>query len=120
MPQPESPEHGLTFDLGRIERELRQEDAYEHDGHTARTLLKTPDLRVLLIVMKGGSRMAEHQANASGSIQALSGQLSCHLPDRKVELTAGQLLVLAGGLRHDVEATVDSTLVLTLGWRDEQ
>ena len=119
MPQPQSPEHGLTFDLSAIERELRQEDAYQTDGHTARTLLRAPDLRVLLIVMKGGSRMAEHQAIASASIHALSGQLRLHLPDRTVELPAGQLLVLAGGLRHDVEAAIDSTCVLTLGWRDE-
>jgi|RhiMethySRZTD1v2_1073278.scaffolds.fasta_scaffold21049_5 quercetin dioxygenase-like cupin family protein len=119
MPQPESPEHGLTFDLGAIEREMRQEDAYERNGHAARTLLRAPDLRVLLIVIKGGSRMAEHQAIASASIHALSGQLRLQLPDRTVELRAGQLLALGGGLRHDVEAAIDSTFVLTLGWRDE-
>jgi quercetin dioxygenase-like cupin family protein len=119
MPQPESPEHGLTFDLGAIEREMRQEDAYERNGHTARTLLRAADLRVLLIVMKAGSRMAEHQATASASIHALSGQLQLHLPDRTVELRAGQLLALGGGLRHDVEAAIDSTFVLTLGWHDE-
>jgi quercetin dioxygenase-like cupin family protein len=120
MPQPESPEHGLTFDLGAIEREMRQEDGYERNGHTARTLLRAPDLRVQLIVIRSGSRMAEHQAIASASIHALSGQLRLHMPDRTVELSAGQLLVLGGGLRHDVEAAIDSAFVLALGWRDEQ
>ena len=119
MPQPESPQHGLTFDLGAAEREMRLEDGYERNGHTARTLMRAPDLRVQLIVIKAGSRMAEHQANASGSILALSGQLRLHLPDRTVELPAGQLLVLGGGLRHDVEADIDSSFVLTLGWREE-
>ena len=119
MPQPESPEHGLAFDLGAIEREMRQEEVYEHNGHTARTLVRAPDLRVQLIVMKGGSRMAEHQASASASIHALSGQLLLHLPERRVELAAGQLLVLGGGLRHDIEAATDSSLVLTLGWHEE-
>ena len=119
MPQPESPEHGLTFDLGATEREMRQEDGYERNGHTARTLMRAPDLRVQLIVMKGGSRMADHQANASGAILALSGQLRLHLPNRTVELPAGRILVLAGGLRHDVEADIDSSFVLTLGWREE-
>ena len=118
MPQPESPEHGLTFDLAETERAMRQEDAYERNGHTARTLMRTPDLRVLLIAIKGGSRMADHQTTASASIHALSGRLSLHLPDRTVELAAGQLLALGGGLRHDVEAAIDSTFVLTLGWRD--
>jgi quercetin dioxygenase-like cupin family protein len=119
MSQPESAEHGVAFDLGAIEREMRQEGAYERNGHTARTLLRAPDLRVLLIVIKGGSRIAEHQAIASASIHALSGQLRLRLPDRTVELRAGQLVVLGGGLRHDVEAAIDSTFVLTLGWHDE-
>jgi hypothetical protein len=95
-----------------------KEDPYERNGHTARTLLRAPDLRVLLIVIKGGSRMAT-PAIASASIHALSSQLRLHLPDRTVELRAGHLLALGGGLRHDVEAAIDSTFVLTLGWHDE-
>jgi hypothetical protein len=83
MPQPESPGHGLTFDLGAIEHAMRQEEAYERNGHTARTLLRAPDLRVLLIVIKGGSRMAEHQAIASASIHALWGCLRCACPSAR-------------------------------------
>jgi hypothetical protein len=33
-----------------------------------------------------------------------------------VELRAGQLLVLERGVRHDVEAVVESSFLLTLGW----
>jgi hypothetical protein len=43
-----------------------------------------------------------------------------HLPDRVVDLGANQLLVLAGGVRHDVEATTDSSFVLTLSWHGER
>ena len=40
MPRPESPEHGLLFDLDAVDGEMRGAAAYERDGHTARTLLR--------------------------------------------------------------------------------
>ena len=86
------------------------------EGHTARTLTREHDLRIVLIVMKAASRIAEHHANETASIHALSGHLRLHILNRAVELSAGQLLVLERGLRHDVEAVVESAFLLTLGW----
>ena len=120
MPKPESPQHGVTFDLGAIEREMRQEEPYRREGHTARTLVHAPDLRVVLVAIKGGSRIAEHHASKSASVHTISGHVRLHLPDRTVELPAGQMLVLGPGLSHDVEAATDSAFVLTLGWHNEQ
>jgi quercetin dioxygenase-like cupin family protein len=105
-----------VFDLGAIDREMRQDGADEREGHTARTLVHAPDLRVLLVVMKAGSRIAEHRANETASIHTVSGHVCLRLPDRTVELPAGQLLALGPGLQHDVEARIDSTFILTLGW----
>jgi len=116
MSAPESPRHGLVFDLAVLENEMRQEDAYAKGGHTARTLVRTPDQRIVLIVMKAGARLAEHQASESASLQVVGGHVRLHLPDRVVDLDANQLLVLAGGIRHDVEATSESSLLLTLSW----
>lgn len=112
----QSAEQGVVFDLSVVDRELRQEDAYQRAGHTARTLVRSPDLRVVVLVMKGGARIAEHQAQQSASIHTVSGQLRLHLPDRTVDLPAGQILALAPGLRHDVEAISDTMFVLTLGF----
>ena len=116
MTKPESASAGVTFDLATAERELRAEDAYLRQGHTARTLVREPDLRILLLVMKVDSRIAEHQANETASIHALSGHVRLHLLGRVVDLRSGQLLVLERGLRHDVEAVLDSAFLLTLGW----
>jgi quercetin dioxygenase-like cupin family protein len=116
MSKPESPAGGVVFDLAAAEREMRKEDAYEREGHTARTLTREPDLRIVLVVMKAASRIPEHRAGETASIHALSGQVRLHLPNRLVELAAGQLLVLERGLRHDVEAVADSSFLLTLGW----
>jgi quercetin dioxygenase-like cupin family protein len=120
MSAPESPRNGLVFDLAAIEREMRQEDAYTKGGHTARTLVRTPDQRIVFIVMKDGARLAEHQASESASLNVVVGHVRLHLPDRVVDLGKNQLLVLAGGIRHDVEATSDSSFVLTLSWHGNQ
>jgi quercetin dioxygenase-like cupin family protein len=116
MHKPESIDTGTSFDLNALERELRVEEQYARSGHMARTLVRAPDQRVVLMVMKAGARIPEHQADGTASIQLLSGRVSFGLPSRSVEMKSGELLVLAAGLRHQVEAREESTLLLTLGW----
>lgn len=118
MKKPVSPQHGVTFNLAAVAQELRSEPSYQRDGHIARTLVRTPDQRVVLIVLEGGRRMSQHQAEATASIQTISGNIRLQLPDRPVDLAAGELLVLGHGLEHDVEAQDESAFLLTLGWRD--
>src|SRR5688500_5701042 len=98
MSKPESTAGGLVFDLATDDHEMRAEDAYIRDGHTARTLVRKPDLSIVLVVMKAGGRMADH--HATGSIQALSGHARLRVLDAVIDLPAGRLLVLGRGLRH--------------------
>ncbi len=108
-----------ALDLAAVDAELRAEAAYLRDGHTARTLAREADLRIVLVAMKAGARIAEHRANETAAVQALSGHMRLHLPDTTTDLHAGQLLVLERGLKHDVEAVTDSAFLLTLGWRTD-
>lgn len=109
--------HSASFDMADIAQEMRSEDIYVRDGHSARTLVREADLRVVLIVMREGAVIKEHQAAETASVHALAGHVRLRLPDRAVELPSGRLLVLEQGLRHDVEALEESTFLLTLGWR---
>ena len=116
MTAPQSPTQGVTFELSALSEELRAEPAYQHSGHTARTLTRTEDLRVVLVALQAGKQLAEHQAKVTATVQALSGRVRLRLPSHTVELVAGQLLVLAAGLPLDVQALDDSLFLLTLGW----
>jgi len=120
MTKLKSPEHGLTFDLEAVAEELRAEAVYARDGQTARTLIRTPDLRVVLVALRAGKRISEHHASVTASVQTLSGHVRLQLPDRTADVPAGHLLVLGSGLPHDVYAETDSTFVLTLGWQQNQ
>ena len=119
MQEPQSPVQGITFDIAPIAAEMRGESAYEREGHTARTLVRETDLRVVLVVMKGGGIIKEHRANETASIHVLSGRVCVRLRDRTVDLPSGRLLVLERGLPHNVEATEESAFLLTLGWHEK-
>ena len=111
----------LQIDLDRELQQLRQEDSWQREtGRSSKTLAKYPDFRIVLILMKGGTRMRQHRAEGRISIQQLKGQVCIHLAHRKVNLSAGHLLVLDCGVLHDVEALEESALLLTISWRREK
>jgi quercetin dioxygenase-like cupin family protein len=64
--------------------------------------------------------MNEHRAEGRVSIHALLGRICVHLPDKKVNLAVGQLLVLDCGMVHDVEAVEESAFLLTIAWPEPQ
>jgi hypothetical protein len=109
----------LQIDLEAELSQLRQEDSLQREtGRSSITIAKYPDLRVVLILMKGGSRMRQHRAEGRISIQQLKGRTRIHLDtSRKMDLCAGHLLVLDCGVLHDVEALDESALLLTICWR---
>ena len=107
----------LTLDLNREIEQLRSEGRWQ-SGHTAKTLAKYPDLRVVLIVIKAGGRLEKHRAEGRIAVQTLDGRIRLNSAERSVELAAGQMLTLEGGIPHDVEGIVDSAFLLTMVWRD--
>lgn len=116
MNAPTAPDRGVTFDLETVAQELRTEEPYRREGQTARTLIRTPDLRMVVVAVEAGKTISEHHAKVTACLQTLSGHLRVQLPDLGVDLPQGQLLVLGAGLAHDVHAKSDSTFLLTLGW----
>ena len=107
----------LTLDLHREIEQLRSEGRWQ-SGHTAKTLAKYSDFRVVLIVMKYGGRLEKHRTEGRISVHALDGRIRFSTAERSVELAAGQMLTLEHDIPHDVEAVVDSAFLLTIAWRD--
>jgi quercetin dioxygenase-like cupin family protein len=104
------------FDLPALERELRKEAALSAEGHSAVTLAKYADLRVVLIVLRKGARRVEARTEARVTLQALRGNLEAHLPDGAIDLPAGNLVTLDRGVEFGLEALTESALLLTLSW----
>jgi quercetin dioxygenase-like cupin family protein len=106
----------LTFDLAAEADALKREPTWLMHGHNAKTLVKHPDVRVVLIALRAGARMQEHKTDQCVTLHALSGRLRLHLPADTLELPTGALLALDHTVLHEVEAIEESVLLLTLGW----
>jgi len=106
----------LTFNLAAEAEALTQEPTWQQSGHNAKTLIKHPDVRVVLIRLRAGARMQEHKTDQCVTIHAISGSLRLHLPEQVIELSPGTLIALDHTVLHDVEAVEESVFLLTLGW----
>src|SRR5580692_9495947 len=102
----------LQIDLERELQQLRREDSWGREtGRSSKTLAKYPDFRIVLILMKSGTRMRQHKAEGRVSVQLLDGLVCVYLADRKVNVSGGHLLVMDCGVVHDVEALEESALL---------
>ena len=107
----------LTLDLNREIVQLRSEGRWQ-SGHTAKTLAKYSDFRVVLIVMKTGGRLQKHRTEGRISVHTLDGRIRFSTAERSVDLAAGEMLTLEHDIPHDVESIADSAFLLTIAWRD--
>ena len=110
----------LQFNLASELDQLHRDESWLHPtGRSSKTLVKHPDLRIVLIAMKANTRMHEHTAAGRISVHSLNGHIRLHLPEQVVDLPAGHLLALDQCVPHDVEASEDSAFLLTLSWPPE-
>ena len=107
----------LRFNLSDELRHLRAEDSWARgSGRSSKTLAKYPDFRIVLVLMKPGSEMKEHHADARISIQTIQGRIRLQLQDQALELGSGELMCLEAGIAHDVKAIEESAFLITVSW----
>ena len=106
----------MDFNLPKEIAQLHAEEAWRRTGRNSKTLVKQPDLRIVLIALQKGLHLEEHSADARLSIYTLSGHVKLQLPEQRVDLQEGQLLVLDRALEHDLEALEESAILLTISW----
>jgi quercetin dioxygenase-like cupin family protein len=85
-------------------------------GRRSEILVKTDDLRVLLVTMREGATLAEHSAPGTITIQTIEGTMTVEADGVTHELPAGGLVSLATGVRHSVQARSDGAFLLTIAW----
>lgn len=109
----------LTFDLYQEIRRLQSEQPWQAE-HTANTIVKYPDFRIVLVALKAGGRLHEHRTAGRISIQTISGLLKIHTPEQVIDASAGKLVALDHELVHDVVAEADSVFLLTIAWPEQR
>ncbi len=79
-----------------------------------RTLIKTPHVEVIRMVLPAGKVLAEHKAPGEITVQCLEGRITFITMGQKKELRSGDLLYLPPEEVHSVEAIHDSSFLLTM------
>jgi quercetin dioxygenase-like cupin family protein len=105
-----------AFDLSGELDQVRSTEGWRQGQHSARTLLKAADLRLVLIAMHEGNRIEEHRAPGPISIHTLSGHIRVTAADHATDLPAGHVLTLERDAPHAVDALADSAFLLTIAW----
>jgi quercetin dioxygenase-like cupin family protein len=105
----------LKFNLEQEIQQLRSEDRWQ-SGHTAKTLVKYSDFRVVLVVIESCGRLAKHRTEVRISVHTLAGRIRFRTTEQSVDLSAGQMLTLERNFPHDVEGLSDGAFLLTIAW----
>jgi quercetin dioxygenase-like cupin family protein len=106
----------LAYDLDSVVEDLLADEGWLAGEPNTVTLVKEPSLRVLIVALRPGARVQEHQVPGPVTIQTLVGHTRLHLTERVVDLPRGHLVALHAGLAHDVEALEQSAVLLTIAW----
>lgn len=93
---------------------FRQEPTWRTSGRDAITLSKEPSLRLVLMLLGKGSKLAEHKAAGPLVLHVLSGSVIFRSGSRTETVGTGELIVLEAAIEHEVEAVEDSACLLTL------
>ncbi len=104
----------LTFDLAGLLIDLKRDPSWETARHTARTLVKSGPLRIVLVALRPGATLPAHRAEMPVAIHVVAGRIVLRTDGETVALHAGQLLALQPGVVHAVQAEDESAFVLTL------
>jgi quercetin dioxygenase-like cupin family protein len=76
----------LTFDLATEVACLHGEASWQQGTRNAKTLVKEPDFRIVVVAMRNGARLEEHHAPGRVSIHTLRGRLRVRVGDDTVDL----------------------------------
>lgn len=93
---------------------LPGETQFAPNGIVSRTLLRTPNSRMVLFGFAEGQELTEHTSTQHATIQVLSGQCEFSLAGKPHTLKAGDLLYMPPNLPHAVKATTQFSMLLTL------
>jgi quercetin dioxygenase-like cupin family protein len=83
-------------------------------GYASKVLVKTSDLRLVLLLMQAGSRIPEHHSEGRSVVHCLKGALRLQTPDEARDLREDDVLALDRRVTHDVQALEDSAFLLTM------
>jgi len=108
----QAPQHQI--DLNQVADKLMAEPLQGKRLHRQETIYKHTSATIALFLFEQGASLPEHLAEGVVSVQVLEGKLKMNVEGQLHDLLAGQILVLAPGVKHNVRAEAPSRMLLTV------
>lgn len=105
----------VQYDLASTAESLRASSEYQKGDPASRLLLKEPSLKIVLMALRSNGKMQRHNVSGPVSIHCLEGHIALDVGSQPSELSAGGLVSIEPGVEHDITATEDSLVLLTIG-----
>lgn len=93
---------------------LAEETKFAENGIVSRTLLQTPNGRVVLFGFAEGQEMSEHTSTSYAMVQMLTGECEFCLAGKPHRVKAGDVIYMPPNLPHALKAITQFSLILTL------
>lgn len=84
-----------------------------HD-HVTQALIKSAQLELVRLVLPAGKALREHRVAGEITLLCVEGQLDLSVSGMHRKLAAGQLIHIAAGEPHSVQAVTDASALLTI------
>ncbi|HSK14260.1 MAG TPA: hypothetical protein VK907_13660 [Phnomibacter sp.] len=104
----------MQFDLQAETENIKQEGNWVAGNQSAKTLMRSDDLRIVLIALHQDNEMKMHETGSPLTLQVLEGSIQFETLQDSTILHMGALISLHACVQHNVIAKERSILLLTL------
>lgn len=104
----------MQFDLNREVENIKHEKNWIEGSQSAKTLVKTENMCLLLVAMHMGDEMKMHQSNGPITLQVVEGNIQFLTWQNCISIKTGQLITLQQKMQHNLVAKMPSIFLLTL------
>jgi uncharacterized protein (DUF2249 family)/quercetin dioxygenase-like cupin family protein len=85
---------------------------YDDERFNPKVLMNEPGYRMVLLSMRAGQRVPEHESKGMVTVHAILGHITIFAGPFPDELYAGEIICIESGRRHSLEAHEDSALLV--------
>jgi quercetin dioxygenase-like cupin family protein len=104
----------MGYNLNAQLERLRADTPLEAHGRDSLSLVRDPDVDMILVVLKAGGRLNEHTAPGPISVLVLEGRIVFSTQGQQLEAGAHDLITLPVLVPHAVEALEPSAILITI------
>ena len=108
------------FPLVSMAEKLMEEATLATSGRSSLTLAHGAEMTLVLVALKAGTTLEEHQAPAAAAVITLSGNIIFTTSAEKITLEQGEAVTFTADLLHAVYASEDSAFLIVIGGKGSE